>query len=391
MNCLHISNKPIYPLVDGSCVALANFIELLLNKNVSVKHICAATHKHPFQLSNFPKEIVKAISPESIHIKTEVSLGNTTKSLFKSESFNLSRFRDTSFLKLIKDTVLDNNFDIIVLDSLYAAAHLNEIKTFFNGKIFLRSHNIESELWKSEYDNCTNPVKKAFLKKLYKNLLKEEVQIINSVDGVICISEFDQEWIKNNTAQRNSTTISLGIQTSEKKHIYSNNQVFHLGSMNWTPNIEAVNRLLKISPAILQQVPDLKITLAGSSLIKSDFDTKEHIEFKGFVDDLSDFFTTHGILVSPLITASGVRIKFLEAMAHGVPVITTSIGAKGISTEDTPILIANSDEELVKAVVKVLTHKEFQQDLSRKSKEYIQNYHNKETLSSELKKFLAAT
>ena len=74
MNVLYISNKPVYPIIDGGCFAMAQFLNgLLSNKNISLKHLTITTKKHPFEIKEYPKEIRDQVEPEPLIINTKIT------------------------------------------------------------------------------------------------------------------------------------------------------------------------------------------------------------------------------------------------------------------------------------------------------------------------------
>lgn len=114
MKTLHITSKPIFPLVDGGCVAMRNLLDGLLAENTSIKHLAISTKKHPFFLENYPDGILKKIAPESIQINTDVCIVDAIKHLFKKGSYNVSRFYSDNIKKLIISELNVTNYEVII-------------------------------------------------------------------------------------------------------------------------------------------------------------------------------------------------------------------------------------------------------------------------------------
>ena len=121
--------------------------------------------------------------------------------------------------------------------------------------------------------------------------------------------------------------------------------------MDWKPNQEAVNYLVKkiwSNP----KVSGFKLKIAGSKSEHFGFYATNSIEVVGWVKDSNSFMAKSGTLVTPILSGSGIRIKLLEAMALGIPCITTKLGASGIDIPKSGIQIAHTEESFVEIILK---------------------------------------
>ena len=132
-----------------------------------------------------------------------------------------------------------------------------------------------------------------------------------------------------------------------------------VGSFHHRPNVLAADLLIShIWPAVRKKRPDVQLILAGRGSkehLASTSASAEGISATGFVDDLTPLFRQCALFVAPLPEGGGIKIKILEAMARGIPVITTPVGAEGITTEsDNTMVITDAVEGFAEAVVKAL-------------------------------------
>jgi glycosyltransferase involved in cell wall biosynthesis len=121
--------------------------------------------------------------------------------------------------------------------------------------------------------------------------------------------------------------------------------LFTIGSMNWMPNEEGVKWFLdKVWPDVHRQFPDLKYFLAGRAMPEWMKQLRlPNVEVLGEVEDAHDFIQRHSVMLVPLFSGSGIRIKIIEGMALGKAIISTSLGAEGIAyVNGENILIANA-------------------------------------------------
>ncbi|MGB0915533.1 MAG: glycosyltransferase family 4 protein [Crocinitomicaceae bacterium] len=390
MKALYITNKPIYPKIDGGCVAMDNFLKCLLHQTIEVKHICISTNKHPFKASSYPSEL--KIDIEHHHIDTDVTPLRALKGLFQRGSYNINRFdSDDLRTKIIKE-LESNSYNCVILESLFTTTYIDTIRNHSKAKLFVRTHNLEHKITVDLATNASG-IKRGYLKKLAKDLKTYELEALNKVDGILSISQDDTNQFKALGLKTSIKTIGVTINTPVIENNYTSENIFHLGSMNWQPNIEAVERLVRIFPSIRKQNSNTELRIAGSS---SDNDLKnipeEHIYYDGFVENIISFALNNGTLVSPILSGSGIRIKILELMAIGTPVITTTIGASGIDyTNGKELIVADSDEELVAACNRLLSNQELRREIGTNAIDYIRKNHNIESISNDILEFIERT
>ena len=391
MRVLYVTNKPIYPTIDGGTVAMKNFLECLLNQQVDVKHLFLHTPKHPLQTGAYPSNVREAIQPEGVSINTKVTVWGAFYYLFKKGSYNISRFLSSRMTELIKDTLQNDHFDCVLLDSLYMTLYTDTIRSCFKGKIYLRTHNVEYKIWSDLAVNTKNLIKKIYLHKLAYDLKRYEYKALNKMDGILTLSKKDSAELANWNISVAVKTVPVAITTDlNKSNSCENTNFFHLGSMNWQPNIEAVQRLVKLFPKIKKELPEAELHIAGSNNVDSIKASNENgIFIDGYVSDLSEYCKKIGILVSPIQSGSGIRIKILEMMALGIPVITTDIGAQGIDhrTSDC-IVIANTETEIVQACIELATDDTKRNEIAFNGMNYIRKNHNIDTISKEIIEFI---
>lgn len=386
MRVLYITSKPSYPCKDGGGVASASFLDCLLEV-CTVKHFTISTQKHPFDISKFPKEIVSNTNLETVKIDTNINAFEALKYLFNSKSYNLSRFDSKQIHARLK-IILEESYDCVILDSLYSALYIDTVRSNTKANVFIRTHNVEHEIWEHYSSNNSNPIKKWYLAKLASDLRKREIHLLNQFDGLISISEEDSNKFKMIGIKTPIKNISIAVNFSESEHNYDLTSLFHLGSMNWAPNIEAVDSIIELLPSIRVDSPDLIFHIAGSHMNGkyANLESQGIIE-DGFIEDISTYVSERGILVSPIKSGSGIRVKILEMMSLGVPVITTSLGAQGIQAEGN-LIIANTDKEIKKSIIQLKNDKNQREKLGMNSIDYIRTHHNKTTLSKQLLEFI---
>lgn len=387
MTILYVTNKPAYPIVDGGCYAIANFLKTLNNGNINVLHYALSTHKHPFDKNAYPYWVKK----ENLFagkVDTELKIHKAIPYLFNAKSYNIDRFYNPIIEGDLIQVIQNNQIDSIILDSLFTTVYLDALRAHYSGKIFVRTHNVESDIWLDLAQKASGP-KRFYLKRLQKDLFNYEVQTLQAVDGILALSQEDIDRFINFGIHTPSTLLNVSIETQEK--VNPGNNFYFLGAMNWQPNIEAAKYLLRIFPKIRQRATDAMLFIGGKhskDVLKSDIENG--IQVEGFIDDLSAFYERSGILISPILSGSGIRIKILEAMAAGIAVISTTKGASGIDFKSSKVIrVADNEEEFIQVALELHSNEQLRIELGQAAKAYIRSEHNAENIIKRLIEFIS--
>ncbi len=383
MKVFYITSKPPYPVIDGGCYASAQFLDLLIKAGYEVAHFAIGTQKHPFNPNSYPDEIQENASIHGQNINTDVSAVDAFIHLFKKGSYNVNRFHDKKVERTMKSHIISFNPEIIIFDSLYSTPYLELIEGITDARIILRSHNVECDIWSDMARTTTNAVKQAYLKKLSKDLQTYEIDTINKLDCTLCISPADLSRYVELGVDSSLHYIPVNIPVTEAQPDYTNCDLLHVGSINWEPNKESVEKLVSWLPELKKKHPSVRLCLIGSGYdgTYQQFDP-ETIKEEGFIDNLEERCMQGGILVTLIDSGSGVRIKILEMMAMGIPVISNSKGLKGIETD--AVIKADDMESFVNHASELLGNQELRETIGKKCKQHIRDHYNFEDISEKL-------
>ena len=359
MRVLQICHKPPLPSIDGGCIAINNISKGLIKELGSIKVLTINTLKHPFNQKYYDQNYLKKSKIESTFVDTKLNIVDAFSNLVTYDSYNISRFFSPDFNELIIKTLKSESFDIVLLESLFTTPYIETLKTYSSAKIILRSHNLEYIIWGRLSKESVNPAKKIYLKLLSSQLKKYELEILNKIDGIATISDEDKKKYQDLKCPVKIVTIPFGIETHKYKVLKNKNKVlkfFHIGAMDWKPNLEAVSWLINdIWPRIQKQIPNAELHLAGKNMPDWLFkNSKQNIFNHKEVKDSSKFIIENDIMIVPLLSAGGIRVKIIEGMACGKAIISTKIGAEGIKYKNGEnIIIANNPEDFTEKAKKI--------------------------------------
>jgi glycosyltransferase involved in cell wall biosynthesis len=276
---------------------------------------------------------------------------------------------------------------------LYMATYLDVIRKYSKAPVVLRAHNIEHKIWQRIAENCPNPFKKIYLNHLYNALRRFEIGILNKMDGIVAITPVDARNLDRLSHSTNIISIPFGInlETLPEKPVQpAEASLFHIGTMNWYPNEESIKWLItEVWPKVTKRLPEIELHLAGRYM--PDWLTKlsiPRVTVDGEVPDVWEYMQRFSIMVVPLFSGSGIRIKIVEAMAAGKAIITTAIGAEGINYENGQhLLIAKDANSFTDAIVRLCNDKALRDSLSENARKLIAKEHDNNKLMQKLTAF----
>jgi glycosyltransferase involved in cell wall biosynthesis len=361
MRVLQISNKAPYPPNDGSSIAIYNMGVGFIANDVDLHVLTINTKKHFKSDDDIPKDYKTKSHYQSVYENTDVSPIGALLNLFSSDSYFVSRFYFKDFENKLIEKLKANTFDVIQLEGLFVAPYINVIKKHSKAKIVLRAHNIEYLIWERHLKNEKAVFKKWYLGLQTKRLKNFELKVLNELDAIVTITDFDKTVFEKEGFKKPIYTCITGVDVNDYKKKKSETKkpktIFHFASMDWMPNIEAVEWFLNNCwKSILKQVPDAKFVMAGRNMPAHLRKLNEaNVLVVEDVPDSRTFYNEHEIMLVPLASGSGLRIKLIEGMAYGKAIVSTSVGAEGINyTNGKNLIIADLPKDFIKAVVDLL-------------------------------------
>jgi len=213
---------------------------------------------------------------------------------------------------------------------------------------------------------------------------KIEQEVVRGCDIIWCTSTEDEMALTTETTGKSVAIIPTihPLHDSGKAFAERQNLLF-IGNFNHTPNRDAVEFFVeKIFPLIRKTLPEVKLDVVGSNA-PDHFRTytSEGVNIHGYVPNIEPVFQSSRVFVAPLRFGAGVKGKIGDALSHGLPVVTTDVGAEGMRFEDShQVLLANAPEEFAKSVIEAYTNPELWERLSNAGHEHVAKYFSPEAV-----------
>lgn len=375
MRILQLCYKPPFPPVDGGTLAINSVTQGLLQAECSVKVLTVATDKHPCDMARIPDDYKQATQIESVYIDTRIKVFSALAALLSGTSYHVQRYESSEMKAKLVSALSAQQFDIVHVESIFLTPYLPIIRKYSQAKVVLRAHNVEHLIWRQLSSGEKNPLRKWYLRHLALTLEVYERSHINQYDGVICITPNDVVKYCEMGCTRPIVSIPFAIEHEPISDVVEEpNSLFHIGSMDWKPNIEAINWFLsRVWPLVHQELPALKLYLAGRSMPNSLCKSKtDGVIIVGEVDDARRFISSKQINIVPLLSGGGIRVKILEAMSAGKVVIATSVAARGINyTDGQNILIADTPDDFLRQLKLCVTNPSLVSEIGRNAAKLI--------------------
>ena len=395
MKVLQLTHKPPIPSVDGGCLAMRQITSCLIDAQIEVKVVSLATPKHPVVLSDEFIDYQTATRFESVSINTKVTACKALNSVLKRTSVQADRFFSKKMVQKLETLLAQEQFDVVILESVFVGKYIKTIRKYSKARIILRVHNIEYLIWKRLAQQTKNPIKKWAYSYLSTSLKRFELSLFKKIDGYMPITEVDHQFFKEKFPTLSSKTIPFAINLSSypiqnHKIDEKNISFFHLGSMNWQPNVEGISWFLEnVWEKVSEKYPQIRLALAGKGN-QALFGHKnlKNVQVFDFVENAQQFMNEHDVMIAPLFSGSGMRIKIMEGMALGKPIITTTIGAEGIEITDREnILIANTPEEMTQMIAFSTDVKKCE-EIGKNARTLVEKNYAQEFITRDLENFL---
>lgn len=357
-----------YPLEKGDKLRLFHQIKYLSKKNdiylisLSNQQITYADHK-PIEV--FCKEI------KLLQLKGNVKIKNLTISLLTQRPLQVAYYYQSWIKKEIDLFIEKINPDVVYFQLFRTAMYAEGIK---QAKVLdiMDSFRLVAE---------RNAQQSQFI---YKFIYHREASLIKKFqnkwipkfDKTIIISETDRNDIFKDVTLEPSEVIRNGIDTARfhSKNITKKYEISFIGNLGYQPNKQAIQYILRqLFPKLQSLLPDITLLIAGARTSEQ-LQSKniKGIHFAGFMDDIQNAYDASRIFIAPLFSGAGLQNKILEAMAMGVPCVTTSMVNNSIrAIPDQQILIADNVEEFTQQIISLLQNESLYRQIKEEALRFV--------------------
>lgn len=378
MKILLVTKKFPYPLKEGEPIAINYLARSLVALGCELDLLVLNTSKHYFDPKDFPdsENFFKEIYSVKVH--NHITLTGALKSFLLGQSYILDRFKSKAFADKLAILLRNKKYDAVQMETIYLAHYSMVVKAESSAILTLRAHNVEHEIWERVAATTPNLIKKWYLRYQNKHLKTFEIGHLNDFDLLLAITSRDLDAFRQMGFLHHGVVAPVGLDLDgyvvDNQQGALEKQVCFIGALDWMPNQHGLIWFLeKVWPNLAKRHPKAQFHIAGKN-------TPDWVHSKaiglatvhGEVPDAKDFIRQHGILVAPLFSGSGIKIKVLEGMALGRVVVTTPIGAEGISAVNgKDLLLAETALDFEKQLNWCFEHPKAAIEIAHNAREFI--------------------
>lgn len=374
MKILIVSPFFPYPLDSGGKTRVFNIIEGLRKKHqITLISLIGEKESHHFQKlkSIWPNVTISVVSYQE---EPDYSNRYLRKLAYLFQVLNPFYYESIYSDKLsiiIQKTLWEDNFNLIQIE-------FSQLAHFLPKEIDIPSiivaHDLAHITHYRRFLTASNLIERWKEFKNWLNFKKQEQYWFPKYDKCLVMSENDRLKLLKSLPNLNITVLPNGVDTDFYTKIDKDedNKITFLGGLSHPPNLTALKYFTKsIYPLIIDNIKNFKFIIMGNpgEVNVEQFKVDSNVQYLGFVED-SRPYLSNSILVAPLLSGSGTRLKILEAMSIECAVVATTIACEGIGvTNHKNIIIADGAENFAKEVINLLNNKELRQEIGKNARE----------------------
>ena len=296
-------------------------------------------------------------------------------SLFSSLPLSVSRYRSHAMESRVRELLAQQAFDSVVCDFVFPAQNIPSMD-----RSVLFQHNVETVIWRRHSQNARHWAERAFFRMQAKRMFRYENAICHRARHIVTVSETDSETTRELFGlSKNVSAVPTGVDCeyfAPPADTAPYRDLIFVGAMNWIPNIDGMRFFMeKIWPRLRSAHPGCTLGIVGRAPtpeIRRLADADSSIHVTGTVADVRPYLWGSRVSVVPLRIGGGTRLKIYEAMAAGVPVVSTVVGAEGLPVRHPDeIRLADRPEDFAAECSRLLADQAGRRQLGSAAREWV--------------------
>lgn len=391
MKILFLQKRPLFPTNDGGKVRTLNIVRHLARWH-DVTYLCNIQPGEEESLEEMQKLGLRVITVPwketprwSFGFYRDLALN-----VFSRYPFNVGKDYDGRLRAKAIGLLAEEPFDLVICDFVQMAR--NAIGLPGPPKVLFQ-HNVEAEIFQRHAKTDAGWLRRKYMALQWRKMRRFEAQAGREFDAVVAVSERDKQIFEQQYGWRHVQTIDTAVDTEfyqpNGKAEHPDRLVF-VGSMDWLPNYDGVQYFVRnIWPRIRAAKPKATFQIVGRNPNETIRRLAEldGIEVTGNVPDVRPYLARASVVVVPLLVGGGTRLKIFEAMAMEKTIVSTTLGAEGLTiTPGKHLELADDPHEFAKKVVGLLTNHQCRFQMARAAREHVCRYFSAETIAGQFER-----
>ncbi len=394
MKLLWVKTDFLHPTTRGGHIRTLELLRRLRLRH-EIHYVAFHDPNEPEALKRASEYSAKAypIDYQLVDKSSPAFVGELIAGLFSGMPVAIRRCRSADMRLQIERLIERERFDSVICDFLSPAPNIPELS-----ECVLFQHNVEAVIWKRRTEYASGPVRRRYLKVQAERMLRYEGEVCRKVRKVIAVSETDAALMREWYGVKRPEAVPTGVDADYFKVRCAQQSVADLvfvGALDWAPNIDGIDWFVRqVLPLILRRRPDCSLAIVGREPTRAIQELSARypgIQVTGTVPDVRPWLWGSKLSIVPLRVGGGTRLKVFEAMAAGVPVVSTTIGAEGLGAKDgDTIRIADAPEDFAAACIALLDDTAERERLRGRALQMVTEQCSWEAVASAFEKLLIA-
>ncbi|MCG8651278.1 MAG: glycosyltransferase [Pirellulales bacterium] len=396
MKILFLQKRLLFPANTGGKIRTLNVVRHLAQWHDVTYLSNILPEEEPFldEMKNLGLRTITIPWTEAARESLGFYVGLATN-LVSRYPFTVNKDYDPRLQAKAAELIGQGEFDLLICDFVQMARNAMNV-----GRVpkLLFQHNVEAQIYRRMADNESNSLKRWFIGSQHRKMESFERNAGRSFERVVAVSPQDKEIFAREYGWNHVDVIDTAVDTeyfSPQDEAKLPGKLVFVGSMDWLPNQEGVLRFVRdVLPLIQRDKPDVTVDIVGRNppAAISRLGDYPGVTVTGSVDDVRPYVAQAEIAIVPLYAGGGTRLKIFEFMAMGTPVISTTIGAEGLSiVPEEHWLRADEDADFAGAVKRLLDDRDQRQRLSENALNLVQTKFSSEAIARQFESICQKT
>jgi glycosyltransferase involved in cell wall biosynthesis len=288
-------------------------------------------------------------------------------------------FENSSAHRALESLLRRHRFDLVHADIVFLRRYAWAAR---GTPLVLNHHNVESHLLERRALSAGHPLARRFFRAQASRVEAVERTLARRAAGNLLVSQLDEERLRVLAGELDTAVIANGVDLDFFNYLQTTGEPGHLvfaGGMDWFPNRDAMAAFAADTwPALVNDGHHRRLTVIGRNpppeLLALQSDSR--VSVTGFVDDVRPYIERASIYVCPIRVGGGTRLKVLDALAMGRPLVSSDIGVEGLGlSEGEHYLRANSTAELIAQVRRLESDAELGNRLRTAGRAFVERHY----------------
>jgi glycosyltransferase involved in cell wall biosynthesis len=358
MRLLFLTETIPFPLDSGGRIKTFNVLQILGREHEVHCHAMVRDDK----LLRFEQELARSVAALTLHYVPRSLIGEATaliSSLAARTPFLVRRHFHRHVMDRLAAVCRQRQFDAVYCDHLSMLEYGRRLAL----PIVLDAHNIEYEIIRRHAATMGWSPLRAMAELEWRRLEQYERRWYPRCRLIFVVSRVDERVIRELAGSHPEiSVVPIAVDARSATVVgdaaAAGPEILFVGGLHWPPNADAVIYFIQeIFPRVRAAVPGVRFTVVGRSgdQVQRRTGAPAGVQFPGHVESVEPYFQRSRVMVVPIRSGSGMRVKILDGLARGMPTVTTTVGCEGIDVQpETHALVADGAADFAESVIRVL-------------------------------------